>query len=92
MYKYLFVVFSIAIGAAYSQEQATYQKCSLLPKHPCGFCRCMDDSRLATQQYCDCRYLEPEKDCFAHLKKGSKTDGIYRVKVSNELISVTIRI
>lgn len=58
----------------------TFQNCSLSARHPCGYCRCLDDVRLEEQYYCDCRYLEPERDCLTHLQKGRRDNGIYNIE------------
>ena len=41
---------------------------------PCEPCRTMDNN------VCDCRHIEPRKDCLDFYQNGHKIDGIYRIK------------
>jgi len=71
--------------------QTTYQKCSKLPKHPCGFCRCMDDKNYLKEDkfYCDCRYLLPQRDCKKFRDQGYQLNGVYNVNSqSDKVVSV----
>ena len=40
---------------------------------------CRDDDRLLAKYYCDCRNLQPKRDCLEHYQYGIRISGIYKI-------------
>ena len=53
--------------------------CQLQPDDICGPCLCRDDDRLLSNYYCDCRNLEPRRDCLEFKLNGITVSGIYKI-------------
>ena len=55
------------------------EHCKSLPDDVCGSCLCKDDDRLLAKYYCDCRNLQPKRDCLEFYRHNIKINGIYKI-------------
>ena len=65
--------------AATAPNIPRYNYCSLLSSKVCGNCACAVDRRLPEKYYCDCRNLDPQRDCLEFKQSGYHRDGVYFV-------------
>ena len=56
--------------------------CELKARGKCGDCVCKDDFNIPKKYYCDCRNLQPQRDCLAHRQNGVSIDGYYTVTMN----------